>query len=437
MTDYPHIDTHLDALDTFASTTSARHVPAIQWWLKTTRIGVGAADWVAACDRITSLSTAWEKAEMEQGWDHLCATFLLICLEGKLQKRARGVLSLHPKLSDSPKALFSVLEQCAAARDNEIGVCLEIAKVVSSLLPHSALPLATHAHLLEKKLKWREAAALWKSAMTLAPTDAYKLRAGAALAHAGAREEARSLLKSRPAFELSIDEALWWAPAMASSPSKFDRIRVWDFLSDEAQLAAKAKPEARLEMEEIKKLARVALSFAPEVLDEDEFERIRESLHPLADPDIENRIRALEGHSKLSRVSGTDHAERPGNLTLDSLKAQLATPDDHELRPWVVFWIDEISKESPTPVDSTTIFKRWAERTPAPSCGFWSLARYAGAHKQIEWMLIAARRARDTEPLNDDARAVMGLVLESVAERGDYEELRRWLEFAQAHFESA
>lgn len=436
MTDYPHIDTHLDALDTFASTASARHVPAIQWWLKTTRIGVGAADWVAACDRITSLSTAWEKAEMEQGWDHLCAAFLLICLEGKLQKRARGVLSLHPKLSDSPKALFLVLEQCAAARDNEIGVCLEVAKVVSALLPQSALPFATHAHLLEKKLKWREAAALWKSAMTLAPTDAYKLRAGAALAHAGSREEARSFLKSRPAFQLNIDEALWWAPAMASSPSKFDRIRVWDFLSDEAQLAAKARPEARLEVDEVKKLARVALSFAPEVLDEDELDRIRESLHPLDDPEIEKRIRALEEHSELAKVRDTARAQGPDNLTLDGLKAQLATPEDHELRPWVAFWLEEIPSESPAS-ESTALFQRWTDRSPAPSCGFWSLARYAGAHKKAEWMLIAASRARDTEPLNEDARAVMDLVLESVAERGDYEELRRWLEFAQAHFESA
>lgn len=436
MTDYPHIDTHLDALDSFASTASARHMPAIQWWLKTTRIGVGAEDWVAACDRITSLSTAWEKAEMERGWDHLCAAILLICFEGKLQKRARGVLNLHAKLSDSPKALYAVLEQCAAARDNQIGVCLEIAKVVSSLLPHSALPLATHAHLLEKKLKWREAAALWKSAMTLAPTDAYKLRAGAALAHAGAREEARSFLKARPAFQLNIDEALWWAPAMASSPSKFDRIRVWDFLSDEAQLAAKARPEARLEVDEVKKLARVALSFAPEVLDEDELDRIRESLQPFADLEIENRIRALEEHSELATVSDADRAQGPDKLTLDGLKAQLATPEDHELRPWVAFWLEELSSESPAS-ESTALFQKWVDRSPAPSCGFWSLARYGGAHKKAEWMLIAARRARDTEPLNDDARAVMELVVESVAERGDYEELRRWLEFAQAHFESA
>lgn len=443
-----------------------------EWWLKTAQIGVGAADWPAAWERLLRFGKVFEEANPARGKQDLIAALLYVCLEGQLPSRVRGVLAFRDGSALGPQ-IQHLSNHLRAQITPFVQTATEIASVLSDMYPNESELHETRAILQERLGNWHDACRSWQLALDLAPNPETKIRAGVAYAHAGKTQHARPLLRSLPAHEIPDQLLIWWSLAMCKSPSMLDRFRAYDALTDHADNARAARPEEALELEDLRRGVRAVVLNLPPVLSEDEAERLEtlveaawrgsnhELLHVIenakrvfavaaeelqtAGPDAlpiearaflqvlrdERRTPLETEHPALSAITALKHGASCGDVLQRVQKALKSSPSQ-SWRPYGVLWLElpELGEKEQTPLRECVAI--WSKNSPAPSFGFWALARYFAGRGWMGPALSCAKRAKTDEEAPDEfTDELLPHLLEHIAENEADEQLRSWLEFVR------
>jgi len=473
LTDFPHIDRHLDVLDQVARGFSPTLMARAEWWLKTAQVGVGAADWPAAWERLLRFGKVFEEANPDRGKQDLIAALLYVCLEGQLPSRVRGVLGFRDDGMAPGPEILELSRHLGVQVNPYLQTAIQIAAVLSDMFPNAPELHETRAVLQERLLNWHDACRSWQMAADLSPSPETKIRAGVAYAHAGKFQSAQPLLRTLPAHQVPDHLLIWWTMAMCKSPSILDRFRAYDTLTDHAENARHARPDEHLELDDLRKGIRAIVLNLPPVLSEDEAERLEslvsaawsssnpELLHVIqkaksvstvaseelgsANRDTlpiearvflqvlndEKRTPLDAEHPALSAITSLKHGADAGEV-LNRVKKALKSTQPQSWRPYLILWLELPELHETGRVTLRECVEIWAKNAPVPSCGFWALARYFAGRSWMAPALACANRAKMDEAAPDAfTDELLPHLLEYIVENESDYALREWLEFVR------